>query len=734
MKVIKWVRKNNRKLMAVVVIIILFGFIGGGELLSLISRRGRTEAFAQFGDGHKITNYDLYQARQELEVMTNLGVPIFLRSQSLHGMLLGELLFSDRRPQPEVANQLLQMLGSNRYRVTDHDVTALYKGKQSGAVYWWLLSHEAQKAGIAVARDTAGQILEQLIPNVFEGQTYAQRIHGLMQGGTPEKAILDAFAKLVAVLQYSQMVCAMEDLTGSQIDHLISGDNETLDINAVALEVPLFTRLLDPNRPVPEDRLQGHFNQYKGFFPGQITADNPYGWGYKIPPRVQLEYLVVRLDDVLATVPKPTQEQAETYYHRNIEQFTNQVRTDPNDPNSPSKDVTRPFAEVLDEIQRRWVSDKAREKAAAILLEGRTLAEIPGSLLENQGVDREKLRQEAPAYGPIAEKLTQKHGVKVVVGQTGLLTLEEIASEDRVLSRLVVEGRTQWRLPLAQLVFTADPVGVEDLMTVNAQKARLYESLGPAQERNSSYRLDAAGEVMAVVRVVQAIQDREPADLNETYDHTPVVLGQTDSPKTFSVKEKVAEDLRGLEAMAMAKSKAQELETLVKESGWTQALSAFNRTYRQQAGLDPNGPDLFSLRFQGQRNRVLSGQAQMWAMRGEREAAAWRLYQTTMAQKQFTDRLYDLIPPDSNGLAATPVTVESPGERTVYCIKDLSVKRFPLQEYTKAKGLYAYQEDFVGSQSLAAVHFNPENILQRMQFREILDQSKPRDANETTSP
>lgn len=734
MKVIKWVRKNNRKLMAVVVIIILFGFIGGGELLSLVSRRGRIESFGQFGDGHKITNYDLYEARQELEVMTNLGVPIFLRSQSLHGMLLGELLFSDRRPQPEVANQLLQVFGSNRYRVTDQDVTALYKGTHPGAVYWWLLSQEARKAGIAVARATAGQILEQLIPNVFEGQTYAQRINGLMRNGTPESTILDAFAKVIAVLQYSQMICAMEDVTGRQIDHLVSGDNETLDVNAVALEAPLFTKLLDPNRPVPEDRLVEHFNRHKGSFAGQITPDNPYGWGYKIPPRVQLEYMVVRLDDVLGTVSRPTQEQAETYYHRNSEQFTSQVRTDPNDPNSPSKDVTRPFAEVVDEIQRRWVSDKAREKAAAILLEGRTLAEVAGPLLETPDVDPERLRKEAPPYRPIAEQLTEKHKVKVIVGQTGLLTLEDMGTEDRVLSRLVIEGRTQWRLPLAQFVFTVDPVGVEDLMTVNAQKPRLYESIGPAQERNSSYRLDAAGEVMAVVRVVQALQTREPADLNETYDHTPVVLEQTEGSKTFSVREKVTQDLKDLDAMAMAKAKAQELQTLVKELGWTQALSQFNRTYRQQAGVDPNGPNLFSLRFQGQRNRVPSGQVQMWALRGENEAAAWRLYRTTMAQKQFTDQLYDLIPPDSNELSTTPVIVESPGELTVYCIKDLSVKRFPLQEYTKAKGLYAYQEDFVGSQSLAAVHFNPENILQRMQFREVQDTSRPRDGNETSSP
>jgi len=719
--------------MAVTVIVILFGFIGGGELLSLISRRSAVQAYGRFADNRAITNYHLSEARQELDVMTSLGVPVFLRSQSLHGMMLGELLFSDRRPQPEVANQLRQLVMSNQYRVTDQDLTAVYKGTHPGAVYWWLLSYEAQKAGITVAQATARQILGQLIPKVFEGQTYAQRINGLMRNGTPETVALATFAKLVAVLQYAQLVCTMEDVTSSQIDHLISWDNETLDVNAVVLEAGLFTKLLDPNRPVSEDRLREHFNRYKGTFAGQITDDNPFGWGYKIPARVQVEYMVVRLDDVVPTVPKPTQDQVETYYHRNIEKFTRQVPSDPNDPNSPAKDVTRPFAEVVDEIQRRWVSEKAREKAATILFDARTLTEFPGAELETQGINAEQLRQKAPPYKAVADQLTEKHKIRPIVGQTGLLTLEEMTTADRVLSRLAVSGRAQWALPLAQFVFAVDPVGMEDLLTVNTQKPRLYEGIGPAQERHSPYDIDVAGEVMALVRVIQAVRAKEPADLNETYDNTPVLLDQTEHTRTFSVREEVTQDMERLEAFEVAKAKAKELEALVKEQGWTLALAQFNQTYRQQAGQGPNDPNRFALRFQGQRSRVFTGQVQMWAVRSEQDPAARRLYRTTMAQKQFTDQLYRLIPADGDRLAAAPVVVESPGDLSVYCIKDLSLKRFALQDYVKAKGLYAYQEDVVESQGLAAIHFNPGNILRRMQFREVRDQSQPADANQTSS-
>jgi len=47
-----------------------------------------------------------------------------------------------------------------------------------------------------------------------------------------------------------------------------------------------------------EDQLKQHFSQYKTFFPNEITDENTYGFGYKQPDRVSLEYIAVKLDDV----------------------------------------------------------------------------------------------------------------------------------------------------------------------------------------------------------------------------------------------------------------------------------------------------------------------------------------------------------------------------------------------------------------------------------------------------
>jgi len=733
MKVIKWVRKNNRKIMAVVVIVILFGFIGGGELLQMINR-SRTQVVARFADNRTITNDDLQQARRELEVLSGLGSQMYLRSQQVHGVLLGELLFSDRKPQPEVANYLKQLVMSNQYRVTEQQLAAVYKGTVPVGFYWLLLAHEAQQAGIMVSNTVVGQMLGAIIPQVYRGETYDQRVKALMRSGLSEGQILATFGKLLAVLRYAQMVCTTEDLTCNQIDHMISWDNETLDVNAVALEAGAFSKLLDPNRPAAEDRLREQFNHYKGYFAGQIMDDNPFGFGYKLPARIQVEYMVVRLDDVLPMIAAPTQEQAEEYYQRNVQGlFTKQVPTDPNDPNSPTKDVTRTFAEVADEIQKRWVSEKARDKAVAILQEARSLAELPLAEQEDKKPDIEQIKQKAPQYKPIADQLTGKHKVKIYVGLTGLLSLDDMTLSDRVLNRLVVSGRSQWQLPLVRVLFAVDPVGMEDLLMVNTQKPRTYESIGPAQEvqdQSTANDFGAANQAMAVVRVTQAIEAKEPADMNETFDATAVVLDQTQGqPKTFSVREKVIQDVRQLEAFKIANTKALELLALVKKDGWTSALDQFNQLYRQQAGLGPTDPNLFVLRRQDQQRRVSTGQVQVWAVRSEQDPMAWRIYHNIKAQKLFTDQLYGLIPQEQDRLTDVPAILESMPQWTVYCIKELSVKRFSLQDYTKARALYATQEEYVQSQSLAATHFNPANIVRRMQFRSVDDNSSPADAN-----
>ncbi len=78
--------------MAVVVIVIMFGFIGSDYLQWIGRGRARHQTVAYFLDNKKITNDDLVLARQELETLKALRADDFLRSQDLGGILLGRTI------------------------------------------------------------------------------------------------------------------------------------------------------------------------------------------------------------------------------------------------------------------------------------------------------------------------------------------------------------------------------------------------------------------------------------------------------------------------------------------------------------------------------------------------------------------------------------------------------------------------------------------------------------------
>ncbi len=125
MNLVKWFRKNNKKVMAVVVVVIMFGFIGGSALQSLSKRR--IGSIARFAEKTQITDRDLMLARHELEILRMVRAEALLRSQDLHGVFLGELLFSDQRASPALINSIRQSIRTNNYRISEKQINDLYR-------------------------------------------------------------------------------------------------------------------------------------------------------------------------------------------------------------------------------------------------------------------------------------------------------------------------------------------------------------------------------------------------------------------------------------------------------------------------------------------------------------------------------------------------------------------------------------------------------------------------------
>jgi hypothetical protein len=732
--------------MAVVVIGLMFVFVGGVAFQGLMNRRptGLNKPIAYYGDHRKITSKNLSVARRELDILRALKADVLLHNQELRGILLGEILFTEQSAAPEVMNLIKQMVRNYQYRISDKQINDMYRRTVPSSIYWMLLKAETKSAGIMVSNEQAGQVLGQMLPQVYNGMKYSQVINNLMnQYGLPEEQILRIFGQLLATLQYSRFICSNEDITISQISQTVAFERETINAELVQFESSVFTSNTEKPSPAEEKK---HFDKYKKFAPSEISDENPYGFGYKLPDRVQLEYIVVKLDDVEPLIKSPTNQEKEDYYNRYrlspTMGFTEQVRSDPNDPNSPMIDHTKSYSEVIDVITKQLVKNKVNSTASRILQEAKKLTDLN---IENIEADlskmtNEQLKEAAGDYKTAAEKLTKKHNIKIYQGQTGLLSPEDF-QQNEYFTRLYVDGQGQMPVPLIQIVFAAADLTASELGPLDVAKPEMYKNIGPLKDYLSAPRaslMDTSGQIMALVRIIKTEKAAEPQSIDLTYSTKSPSFDpyKQDEETLFSVREKVTEDLKKLAAMKIAKNKAQEFIAAAKKDGWDGTIDKFNKTYGKKTNSAENsGQDLtkpFKLQNRPAMRRISETTIQTMTAHSIGNPMAQQFLNGRRKQQRFVDKLYSLVPQNRTSAPVLPLIMEFKPDLSYYCVKNLSIQRINLEDYQRIKGMLLQREDYVQSESMVAVHFNPENILKRMKFERVeTDESEDKE-KETT--
>ena len=717
MSLVRWLRKNNMKLMAVVVIALMFIFVAG-DFIQRGNRSTGTRVIGHMGT-QKVTNYDLYAARGELDLLRALRADDLLRSQDLQGVFLAELLFSDQRGSPALMSRVKSSIRRNLYAISDKQINDIYRRQAPPDVLWLCLKTEAHRAGIGIPDNQAGELLGQAIPQLFGGQTYSQFMAALMgRQGIPEQQILATLGDLLAVWQYAQMMCVNEGLTRQQVMVEAAAERESIDAQVVEFEAETFAAA---QAAPSQEQVQQQFDKYKTSVAGTISDDNPYGFGYKLPARVGLEYIAVNLDDVHTIITPPTQDDVGEYYNRNKEElFSEQVRSDPNDPNSELVTRTRSFAEVAGSISKRLLSEKINAKADGILQEARTLTEAGQTEAAGQPA-------KPGDYDATAKKLSEKYKIKVYAGRTGLLSPAQIQM-DEYLGRLVLRGYGQSPVRLNQVVFAVDELGVSELGPFDVPKPQINENIGPLKDLMTAVA-STSGRIVAVVRVTEAHKAAEPENLDVSFSTRGLQLDpneQKSKQDTYSVKEKVTEDLKKLAAMDTAKARVEEFVALAGKDGWDKAISTFEERYGQK---DPNKPKVFKLQNLAGMRRVSLATLEALAVQGQGDPSAAFFLNESRKSRLFVDKLHELVPPDANTAQALPAVVEFKPDMRYVAIKDLSIKRLWKEDYEQAKPTQLFGDEYAQAQSLAAIHFNPQNVLNRMHFKFVQSETQTADAN-----
>ncbi|HNS20552.1 MAG TPA: hypothetical protein PKH24_08630 [Sedimentisphaerales bacterium] len=733
MSLMKWMRKNNKKLMAIVVIVLMVAFIGGSSFSFLMRGSGGVnKAVAYYGGKQKISHADRMEADAELKLLEDLGVVALLQRQDLRGLLLAELLFPQSRDSAGMLEAAREAIQRNQYHISDAQLVAMYKDRTVPSdLYWILLREEAQSAGIHVSNQQVGELLGRIVPQLF-GATYTQMMKvWVNRSAMPEDRILATYGKLLAVLQYAQVISSMESLTSSQIRHIANNEAETLSAEYVQFDASAFA---DNQQTPSNEALLEHFDKYKASFAGDVNEANPFGFGYRLPARVRLDYIALKLSDVAGIVKTPTVEDTETYYQQNRErEFTEKVPTDPNDPNSPQVDKVKSYVEVVDDIARQLTRQRILMKAEQILVDARNLADSGVSAAGADGneptTSERRVRATKPEhnYARIAQDLSARHNVPLHSGRTGMLSAADVRS-DSYLRRMSLVSYGRNPIPLSQAIFSVEELANDATILFTTSPAKMFLTLGPARDPLVDSAKDISKHIMVIVRVVAAEPSAAPASLDDSYSTRALNLGEAADAedKTVVVTDQVVKDLQALAAWDTTRAKAEEFLALATQDGWDKAVTEFNKLYGEQAKADPNDPNVFRMDRRMNIQRISQADIQTLTAQLSNSAGASSYLREANKESELANRLFSLVP----SVAQAPQILEFKPGRCYYAIKSLTPRPLYQEQFQKMKGMAINREEYGQTQSLAVVHLNPQNILKRAGFR-FVDQKDQPDGKET---
>jgi hypothetical protein len=701
--------------MTVVVIFIMIAFVGGTALQQLLSRMGGTNrVVAYWGDKNKITAKDVMQAQSELNVLRML---MFDRLFSfglgdLRSTLLAQLLFADPQTAAMVSDQLKKAVMAGQLSASNKDIDTFFTQAQGRSeIYWILLKDEAKQAGWVVSKAQAKEILKQVVPQLTRGQADAQQLvnYAIKNNRMPEREIIGAVADIWAISSYARMMTSNEDITINQVKAAVGREAEKINAEFVKISASDFVG--EQAEPAPEE-LGEQFEQYKQFTPGLISQTNPYGFGYKLPARVALEYLILKLDDVQTLVTEPTLEETEEFYRKNVNLpeyqpvFKYEVQFDPNDPESKVQN-TRTYAEVLGQIQRIMTQEKTNRQADMIMSEAIELTEMAFAGADIGQASAQELEKLAADYKQTAAKLSEKYKIKIHTGLTGMLGPTDVAA-DRYLSTLSAGARTQAPSPLSKVVFAIDEIGTVELGRFDVAKPRIWQNIGPMK--------DMFGSIIALVRVTKAEKESVPVDLNMSFNNDGVILDETQqqAQNIYAVKDRVTEDLKLIKAMQLAKARAEELVKLIDLKDWDEALQELNKIYSDKQG--PLAPKLRVDKL-SELTRLSLMDIKTARAQSSDNPARQMFVRSRVENKMLLDKLYSLLPAGQTEAANITSVLEFEPGASYYVIKNVSRTAATTTDYYDKKSKTAFTLNAGRSESLGLVHFGSENIFKRTRYR-----------------
>ena len=245
------------------------------------------------------------------------------------------------------------------------------------AIRWALILKDAQRLGLSASLLEVNQIKLEAGKSDADIEMLAARLNA-----TPGY-IRHAMRNWLIVQRYKELLAAQEHMPGQQraalmrqmltnremssvyqamaygssrlskplLEHFLQDQGSQVTGRAVLIEARHF---LDDTPAPSEAQITQLFEDYKDTLPGR---GEPYGFGYRVPDRVKVEYLVITMDQARQHV-KVTEADALAHYRQHPERFSAETGADP---------ATTPKAKPYEQVRDQVIEDLTDQRAFEVV-------------------------------------------------------------------------------------------------------------------------------------------------------------------------------------------------------------------------------------------------------------------------------------------------------------------------------------------------------------------------------
>ncbi len=213
---------------------------------------------------------------------------------------------------------LIQTMRMGMGRRVGENAFTRFRNQRNAGLAWVLLVHEAEQMGITVSDDRIDSFL---LESELTGEAYQRELANLREGGYTEKHIRRAAANYLKVTAAFK---AAEIETMPSLPELRHSAGDLMEkIQLAMVSLPAEDFAADATEPA-EQAIAEQFDRYKKLAPLAQSNNTDYGFGYRIPNRMEISWLFIN-EGVISRVVEPPEEQMMAYWNKHKDKLKNRI-------------------------------------------------------------------------------------------------------------------------------------------------------------------------------------------------------------------------------------------------------------------------------------------------------------------------------------------------------------------------------------------------------------------------